>query len=88
VIDLLPTILDVTGQKAPAARRGVKCKPLQGASIRPTFASATAATRTEQYFELGGQRAFYAAPFRLVKASSRCSACSCSKTCAWTLVRV
>jgi arylsulfatase len=71
VIDLLPTILDVTGQQAPATRRGVKLKPLQGASIRATFASATAPTRAEQYFELGGQRAFYAAPFRLVTKHER-----------------
>lgn len=70
-IDLLPTILDVTGQKAPATRRGVRLKPVQGKSIRATFASATAPTRTEQYFELGGQRAYYAAPWRLVTKHER-----------------
>ena len=66
VIDLLPTILEVAGEKAPESRGGVKMKPLQGKSIAPTFLSATAPTRSEQYFELGGQRAFYAEPFRLV----------------------
>jgi arylsulfatase len=66
VIDLLPTILEATGQKAPATRRGTKLKPLQGKSIAPTFASAIAPTRKEQYFELGGQRAYYAEPYRLV----------------------
>ena len=66
VIDLLPTILEATGRTAPASRNGRRLKPPQGRSILPTLASATAPTRTEQYFELGGQRAYYSAPFRLV----------------------
>lgn len=66
VIDLLPTILEASGQKPPATRHGRRMKPLQGKSVLATLASASAPTRTEQYFELGGQRAYYAAPFRLV----------------------
>ena len=71
VIDLLPTILEVTGVPAPATRRGMKLKPVQGKSIAGTFRAAGAQTRTEQYFELGGHRAFYAAPFRLVAQHER-----------------
>ena len=71
VIDLMPTILEVTGVEAPTARRGVKLKPVQGQSIVPTFKAADAPTRTEQYFELGGHRAFYAAPFRIVTRHER-----------------
>ncbi len=71
VIDLLPTILDVAGVKPPQVRRGVTLKPQEGRSIAATFAAADAATRTEQYFELGGHRAYYAAPFRLVARHDR-----------------
>lgn len=71
VIDLMPTILEVTGVEPPAARNGVKLKPVQGKSIVPTFQEADAPTRTEQYFELGGHRAFYAAPFRIVTRHER-----------------
>lgn len=71
VIDLLPTILEATGEKPPAVRNGRKLKPLQGKSIAPTFSSASAPTRTEQYFELGGQRAYHAEPFRLLAKHPR-----------------
>ncbi|WP_199556237.1 arylsulfatase [Sandaracinobacteroides hominis] len=71
VIDLLPTILEVAEVKPPEARNGRRMKPLEGDSIFGTFADAAAPTRTEQYFELGGNRAYYAAPFRLVTRHER-----------------
>ena len=71
VIDLLPTILEAAKLEAPKARGGRAMKPLEGASFAATFASANAPTRTEQYFELGGNRAFYAAPFRLAVRHAR-----------------
>jgi arylsulfatase len=71
VIDLMPTILEATGVKAPSTRRGVQLKPVQGKSIAPTFRAADAPTRTEQYFELGGHRAFYAAPYRIAARHER-----------------
>jgi len=71
VIDLMPTILDVAGVTSPETRRGVKLKQPDGRSIAATFSAAQAPTRTEQYFELGGHRAFYAAPFRLVAQHER-----------------
>lgn len=71
VIDLMPTVLEIAGVSAPATRNGVKLKPVQGKSIAPTFKAPQAPTRTEQYFELGGNRAYYAAPFRLVVRHER-----------------
>lgn len=65
VIDLLPTLLEAVKLDALKVRNGRAMKPLEGASFAASFASAAAPTRTEQYFELGGNRAFYAAPYRL-----------------------
>jgi arylsulfatase len=70
-IDLAPTILEVAGLAYPQARRGVKLKPQEGRSFAATFAAPDAATRTQQYFELGGHRAWYDAPFRLVARHAR-----------------
>jgi len=59
-IDLLPTILDAAGIVPPAAIAGIDQQPIEGVSIRPTFASADAdEVRTTQYFEMLGSRAIY-----------------------------
>src|SRR4030095_5641593 len=58
VIDLYPTILEAAGVERPATYGGRRLKALEGASIVPTFTDANAPTRSAQYFELGGQRAF------------------------------
>jgi arylsulfatase A-like enzyme len=71
VIDLYPTILEAAGIKRPEVYRGRKLKPLEGASIAATFASADALTRTEQYFELGGQRAYLDGNWRLATRHER-----------------
>jgi arylsulfatase A-like enzyme len=71
VVDIAPTILEVVGLKPPATRRGIKLKPHEGKSFAATFAAPDAATRTEQYFELGGHRAYYAAPFRIAARHER-----------------
>jgi arylsulfatase A-like enzyme len=65
VIDLYPTILEAAGVKRPEVWRGRKMKPVEGASIAATFADAAATVRTEQYFELGGQRAYLDGNWRL-----------------------
>jgi len=59
-IDVLPTVLDVLGLAAPATLDGVAQKPINGRSLRATFADvATPGSRGTQYFEMLGSRAIY-----------------------------
>ncbi len=71
VIDLYPTILEAAGVKRPDLYRGRKLKPVEGASIVATFTNPGAPTRTSQYFELGGQRAYMDGNWRLVTRHER-----------------
>lgn len=62
LIDIVPTILDVTGIPAPTMLNGIAQKPIEGVSMAYTFdkANATAPSRhTTQYFEIFGNRAIY-----------------------------
>lgn len=60
VIDLVPTILDVAGIAEPSMVNGIEQKPIEGVSMRYTFADADAESRrTTQYFEILGNRAVY-----------------------------
>jgi arylsulfatase len=62
VIDIVPTILEVTGIPAPSMVNGVAQKPIEGVSMTYTFdeKNAKAPTkRTTQYFEMMGNRALY-----------------------------
>jgi arylsulfatase len=65
VIDLCPTLLDAAGIARPATYQGRPQKPLEGASVFATFNASDAPTRTEQYYELGGTRAFQSGKWRL-----------------------
>lgn len=59
-VDLLPTVLDITGVERPARIDGVDQRPLDGASMRATFDDPDAPDpRSSQYFELLGSRAMY-----------------------------
>jgi arylsulfatase len=62
VIDILPTILEVTGIRAPDFVDGIAQKPIEGVSLAYTFdkenANAPTAHHT-QYFEMGGVRGLY-----------------------------
>jgi arylsulfatase A-like enzyme len=60
VVDLTPTILEVTGASFLEQHNGVAQLPLHGASIAPTFSDAKAPTRSVQYFEQMGHRGLYA----------------------------
>jgi arylsulfatase len=72
VIDITPTILDIVGVEAPKTFDGVPQKPLEGASIRSTFADAKApAARTTQYFELHGHRAIWKDGWKAVAVHER-----------------
>jgi arylsulfatase A-like enzyme len=62
VIDIVPTILDVTQIPAPTMVDGVKQEPIQGTSLAYTFpkADADAPSRHHtQYFEMMGVRGLY-----------------------------
>jgi arylsulfatase A-like enzyme len=62
VIDIVPTILEATGVKAPALVNGIQQKPIEGVSMAYTFDKANAdaaSTRTTQYFEMIANRGIY-----------------------------
>ena len=62
VIDVVPTILEVTGIPAPETVDGIKQAPIEGTSFAYTFEmeNATAPSQhTTQYFEMMGQWALY-----------------------------
>jgi arylsulfatase A-like enzyme len=62
VIDIVPTILEATGIKAPETINGIKQRPIEGTSMVYTWdkANAKAPTKhTTQYFEMLGNRAIY-----------------------------
>jgi arylsulfatase len=62
VIDIVPTILEVTGIPAPDTINGIRQRPIEGVSMMYTWdkANANAPTRhTTQYFEMLGNRAIY-----------------------------
>jgi len=61
VVDITPTILDITGARAPTEHNGVPQIPVAGASIAPTFADGSAPPpRSIQYFEQMGHRGLWA----------------------------
>ncbi len=60
VIDVVPTIYDVVGIKAPAMLDGAAQSPIEGVSMVYSFDSAQAPShRQTQYFEMLGNRALY-----------------------------
>jgi arylsulfatase A-like enzyme len=62
VIDIVPTILEVTGIPTPAMVNGIAQKPIEGVSMAYTFDPANAdapSTHRTQYFEMMSDRALY-----------------------------
>ena len=60
VTDIVPTILELTGIRAPSLINGIEQKPVDGSSLADSFGDKEAPSRhTEQYFEMFGHRAFY-----------------------------
>ena len=59
-IDVMPTILELTGTEAPKEFNGVAQMPLHGASLARTLSSADATpARSVQYFEMLGHRGIW-----------------------------
>jgi arylsulfatase len=62
VIDVVPTILEATGIRAPDVVDGIKQAPIEGISFAYTFDARNAdapSRRTTQYFEMFGDHAIY-----------------------------
>jgi arylsulfatase A-like enzyme len=60
VIDVAPTILEITGLPEPLSVNGVQQHPIEGVSMAYSFNDAKAAERHEtQYFEVFGNRGIY-----------------------------
>ena len=60
VIDVFPTLLEVTGVVMPDKVNGIRQDPLHGVSMVDTFSDPhLASARTTQYFEILGNRAIY-----------------------------
>jgi arylsulfatase A-like enzyme len=62
VIDVVPTILEAAGIRAPEIVDGIKQKPIEGTSFAYTFDAKNAkvpSRHTTQYFEMMGQWALY-----------------------------
>jgi arylsulfatase A-like enzyme len=61
-IDIVPTILEAAGIKAPDLVNGIRQEPIEGASMAYTFDKANAnaaSTRKTQYFEMISNRGIY-----------------------------
>jgi arylsulfatase A-like enzyme len=62
VIDIVPTILEATGVRAPKIVDGIKQSPIEGVSMMYTFDKKNAnvaSTHKTQYFEMMGDHAIY-----------------------------
>ncbi len=62
MIDIVPTILEAAGIKAPQMVNGIKQNPIEGVSMAYTFDKANAnapSTHKTQYFEMVGNRGIY-----------------------------
>jgi hypothetical protein len=69
VIDVVPTILEAAGIRAPEVVDGIEQKPIEGTSFAYTFDAANAKTPSRhqtQYFEMMGHRAIYHDGWRAV----------------------
>ena len=60
MIDVVPTLYDILGIKAPKVVDGFKQDPIDGVSMRYSFANASApTTKTTQFFDNNGSRGIY-----------------------------
>lgn len=66
VIDILPTLLDAAGARAPRERQGREVLPLQGRSLLPAMRGGKAAERAVTGWEHQGHRAVRMGDWKLV----------------------
>lgn len=71
VIDLMPTMLEAAGVARPETYMGQPQKPVEGRSFLANLRAGDAPTRTGQYYELGGNRAYEDGRWRLVAQHQR-----------------
>lgn len=68
VIDLVPTILEITGGKQPAAPAGLPAPPMQGMSLVPAFTTNGAVKHEYLWWNHIGNRAVRVGDWKLVAA--------------------
>ncbi|MBT4363051.1 MAG: arylsulfatase [Desulfobacteraceae bacterium] len=67
VTDIMPTILEIAGIKAPDKYKGRDVKPIAGKSMLYSFNNKKAKSkRTEQYYEIEGHRAYVDGDWKIV----------------------
>ena len=71
VVDIFPTLLECAKVPRPELYQGRRQHAVDGRSFAATFADPAAPTRGEQYYELGGYRAYEAGKWRLVAQHER-----------------
>lgn len=65
--DLMPTVLEAVGVKMPTSYKGLTPKPLEGVSMLYSFQDGEAPDeKTEQYYELAGNRAYVSDSWKIV----------------------
>jgi arylsulfatase len=69
IIDLMPTLLAVSGASYPAERNGVKIQPMEGRSLLPAFRKQAVKRGEPLFFEHEGSRAVRDGQWKLVSVS-------------------
>ncbi|MSU65972.1 MAG: arylsulfatase [Opitutus sp.] len=68
LIDLMATLVDVSGARYPAEYRGEQIKPLEGISLRPAFAGRPVSRQAPLGFEHHGNAALRDGRWKIVKS--------------------
>ncbi len=66
LIDVMPTVLDVTGVAYPQEYRGKAIQPMEGVSLRPAFAGGAVTRMQPLFWEHEGNRAIRSGDWKLV----------------------
>lgn len=66
IIDLMPTIVDLTGSQYPVERNGNAITPVQGVSLIPVFTGSALTRKEPIYFEHQGNRGIRSGEWKLV----------------------